>query len=337
MIIVKDVTSILKLDRITSENKAKSALIRSVSHELRTPVNGIMLLVDSLLQDINESCKERLLNIKTCAELLKFQISDILDYSDLDSNTFQLNKSTCNLKTCIEESVSLFEVQASFKGLDLRARIDPLIPNECYTDIYRIQKIIINLLANAIKYTTKGFIELCAIDTGIGIEISIEDSGIGIKQERLAHLFDIFSDTGNGMSGLGLHISSKILNYFKSNITVSSKEDHGSKFTFRIDILENAPKYELSNEMNIPTEINNALIVPEMMFNIFDKQNPKVLIVDDNDFNRALLGNILKNHGIPYVEAINGKIAVKLIQKFDRKQIPILCIIMDCDMPVMDG
>ena len=93
MIIVKDITSILKLDRITSENKAKSALIRSVSHELRTPVNGIMLLIDSLLQDINESCKERLLNIKSCAELLKFQISDILDYSDLDSNTFQLNKS----------------------------------------------------------------------------------------------------------------------------------------------------------------------------------------------------------------------------------------------------
>ena len=89
--------------------------------------------------------------------------------------------------------------------------------------------------------------------------------------------------------------------------------------------------------MNIPKEINSPLIVPQMTFSILDKQNPKALIVDDNDFNRVLLGNILKSHGIPYVEAINGKVAVKLIRKFDRIKIPILCIIMDCDMPVMDG
>ena len=337
MIIVKDITSILKLDRITSENKAKSALIRSVSHELRTPVNGIMLLVDSLLQDINESCKERLLNIKTCAELLKFQISDILDYSDLDSNTFQLNKSYCNLKTCLKESVNLFEVQAKLKGLDIRARIDPLIPNECYTDSYRIQKIIINLLANAVKYTNKGFIELCAINAGISINISVKDTGIGIKQDRLIDLFNIFRNTGNGMSGLGLHISNNILKFFGTNMQVSSKEGRGSKFSFCLNILENSPTWEFSNRIDTPKEINSGLNMPQMIFNIFEKQNAKVLIVDDNDFNRALLGNILKNHGIKYTEAVNGKVAIKIVKKFDRQKTPLSCIIMDCDMPVMDG
>ena len=337
MIIVKDITSILKLDRITSENKAKSALIRSVSHELRTPVNGIMLLVDSLLQDINESCKERLLNVKSCAELLKFQISDILDYSDLDSNTFQLNKSNCNLKTCIEELVNLFEVQTNLKGLDLRARIDPLIPNKCYTDSYRIQKIIINLLANAVKYTNKGFIELCAVNTGISIDISVKDTGIGIKQDRLINIFDIFSDKGNGMSGLGLHISSSILKFFGTNIQVSSKESYGSKFSFCLNILENLSNPEFSNRIDIPKEINSGLNMPQMLFSIFEKQNPKVLIVDDNDFNRLLLGNILKNNGIKYTEAVNGKIAIKIVKRFDRLKTPLSCIIMDCDMPVMDG
>ena len=77
--------------------------------------------------------------------------------------------------------------------------------------------------------------------------------------------------------------------------------------------------------------------MPKMSLSIFDKEFPKVLIADDNDFNRLLLGNILKNHGIPFIEATNGKIAVKNIEKFDRKKTPILCIIMDCDMPVMNG
>ena len=233
--------------------------------------------------------------------------------------------------------MNLFIVQAKLKGLDIRARIDPLIPNECYTDSYRIQKIIINLLANAVKYTNKGFIELCAINTGISIDISVKDTGIGIKQERLNNIFDIFSDTGNGMSGLGLHISNNILKFFGASIKVSSKEGHGSKFSFFLDILENTPKFEYSKEIDIPKEVCNTIDMPQMLFSIFDKQNPKVLIADDNDFNRMLLGNLLTNHGIKYTEAINGKMAVQIVKSFDKKNSPILCIIMDCDMPIMDG
>ena len=224
MIVIKDVTSILKIERITSENNAKSALIRSVSHELRTPANGIMLLVESLMQDVNESCKERLLNIKTCTELLKFQISDILDYSDLVSKTFTLNKSYCNLKSCLEETINLISYQAKLKGIYLIAKIDELIPNECFIDSYRIQKIMMNLLTNAIKYTNKGSIELCAINTGVCIDISVTDTGIGIPPERISQIFNMFSNKISGMSGLGLHISNSILNCFESCLKVSSVE-----------------------------------------------------------------------------------------------------------------
>ena len=338
MIIVKDITSILKLDRITSENKAKSALIRSVSHELRTPVNGIMLLVDSLLQDINESCKERLYNLKTCAELLKFQISDILDYSDLDSNMFHLNKSNCNLKTCLEETIRLFKLQANLKGLEIRISIDSMIPDKYFTDIHRLQKIIVNLLSNAVKYTNKGYIEFCAMNIGNSINISIKDTGIGIRTERLARVFNIFSDKGNGMSGLGLHISSSILQFFGAKLQVYSKENQGSTFSFCLDVPEKIIDYEFSNtDLDIPNEIINVPEIPKIRVNLFEKHNPKVLIVDDNDFNRVLLGNALKNNGISFIEAANGKIAVNIIKKFDRQKNPIQCIIMDCDMPVMDG
>ena len=337
MIVIKDVTSILKMERITSENNAKSALIRSVSHELRTPVNGIMLLVESLLQDANESIKEKLLNIKTCAELLTFQISDILDYSEIISKTFNLNKSCCNLKTCLKESIGIIEYQAKIKGVNLLAKIDELIPDECFTDSYRIKKIVINLLTNAIKYTNNGSIELDAIHSGYGINISIIDTGIGIQQDRIRFIFNMFSDKRSGMSGLGLHISNSILNYLGSSMKVWSEENKGSTFSFSLDNLWNMPIIELSNEIDIPFETTSLVKIPNILINTLDKEHPKVLIVDDNDFNRFLLANILKANQIPYIEAANGSIAVENIIKFDKLNMPIACIIMDCDMPVMDG
>ena len=338
MIMVKDVTSVLKLERIASENAAKSALIRSVSHELRTPVYGIILLVESLIQDANANCKEKLLNIKTCAELLKFQISDILDYSDLSSNTFKLTKSSCDLTKCIKECVDLIVFQAKTKGIEIKTKIDEMIPKEFFTDSYRIQKTILNLLTNAIKYTNEGSIELCAVNIGNCINISIKDTGIGIPKERLNQIFDMFSDRISGMSGLGLHISNNILNYLGTSIRVSSIEGKGSLFSFDLAINESIPKYEFSREIDIPSEPDNDLMMPQFLLSIFDKQQePKILIADDNDFNRMLLGSILTKHGIQYIEAINGKMAVKATLKYDKKKTPIKCIIMDCNMPVMDG
>ena len=337
MIVIKDVTSILKIERITSENIAKNALIRSVSHELRTPVNGIMLLVESLMQDVNHLYKERLLNIKTCAELLNFQISDILDYSNLVSKTFNLNKSHCNLKTYLKESIEVVKYQGRAKGINIVAKIDELIPDECFTDYHRIQKIVINLLTNAIKYTNKGSIELCAINTGYGVNISVKDTGIGIQKDRISQIFNMFSDKISGMSGLGLHISNSILNYFESSMNVSSEQGKGTAFSFCLKILENVSHFRLESETDVPYEVNSYLQIPQLPMTTLDKHYPKVLIVDDNDFNRILLGNILQSRNIPYIEAINGKVAVKIIKKFDRQKTPILCIIMDCDMPIMDG
>ena len=194
-----------------------------------------------------------------------------------------------------------------------------------------------NLLTNAIKYTIKGSIELCATHIGKDVRIYVKDTGIGIPVERISQIFNLFSDKSSGMSGLGLHISENILKLLNSSLKVSSELGQGSIFSFCLDILESHPDYEYSNENEIPLEIINNFQLPKFSLNCLEKECPKIMIVDDNDFNRMVLGNILKKHGVNYIEAINGKIAVKNVLELDKRNTPLSCIIMDINMPEMDG
>ena len=337
MIVVKDVTALLTLERIEAQDKAKTQLIRSISHELRTPINGIIVLHDEIIEKIPEEVKEQFSMIKICAELLNFQISDILDYSQLISNSLTLNKAVCNIKEGLKYCCSLFKVQANHKRLRLKCIIDPSIPEQCFTDAFRVQKIVMNLLSNAIKYTNRGTVELCAINSGSVIKIIVRDTGIGIHEERLAYIFQMFSNNlDSGMSGLGLHISDNILKLAGSKLAATSKIGKGSTFYFSLEAFQNIPRFELSGEIDIPIEIINETIVPKSSFRDSSKISPKILIVDDNDFNRIVLGNILKKYKINYIEAQNGEIAVETVLKYD-KSTPIECVIMDCNMPVLDG
>ena len=341
MITVKDVTKILIFERMESENRSKTELIRSVSHELRTPINAILLIVEDLLISIQDTSREKLSMLATCVELLNYQISDILDYSELVSGNFTINSTHCNLKVALEKCARLINVQTLHKGLDLITKIDESIPDLCIADEFRVQKVVMNLLSNAAKYTSKGAIELCAINTGSEIEISVKDTGIGIHQERLDMIFEMFSENNggvnSGMSGLGLHISNNILKLSETCIEVTSKIGEGSRFSFSLDALIDKPRFELSREIEIPCELEQRKSIPLSVTSYFSNENPKILIADDNDFNRLVLGRILKAQGIMFVEAVNGEEAVNIISEFDKKKHPIKCIIMDCNMPVMDG
>ncbi|OMJ77845.1 hypothetical protein SteCoe_22479 [Stentor coeruleus] len=337
IVIIKDVTSVLSLERIAGENKAKSSLIKSVSHELRTPVNGINLIIDEIYPLLTSDLGEKLKHIKICTSLLNFQIADILDFSELATDNFQLNFTFCDLKDALKECAKFISVQVRHKGLELYSKIDSLIPESYYCDRYRIQKVIMNLLNNAIKFTSKGDIKLCAINTGRSIEISVADSGIGIPKERLKQIFDMFSGDSNSLCGLGLHISHNILRLLKSNLTVSSIVGQGSIFSFSLKLPTDFPEFSFSCESEIPNEcIHNETIRCIPLKNL-RTEIITVLIADDNDFNRLCLGNILRSNGIKFIEVINGKEAVKTIIEFDRLRKPIKCVIMDCEMPVMDG
>ena len=338
MVTVKNLTDIIKLERVQSENKTKSALIRSITHELRTPVNGIFLLVDQLMSKVSGQSLELLKHIQICAKLLAFQISDIIDYSEIITGSFTINPYKCDLKKCIAECVSLISVQAKYKGLELRTRIDSLIPDECFVDGYRVQKILMNLLSNAIKFTNKGFIEICAINTGNGVSVSVCDTGIGIQKERIEFIFDMLSDESTSAhSGLGLFISNTILNKLGTTFHVESTLGEGSIFCFNLKNLINTGCYKFSKELEIPAECKISSNFPKFSLKIFENDYPKIMIVDDNDFNRMCLTRILNERGIRYIEAVNGEIAVKRVMQCDKKKKPLKCIIMDCNMPVMDG
>ena len=339
MITVKDVTDILYVERIASENRSKRALIRSISHELRTPINAISLIVDELRNTINLEFQSQLSMIRSCVWLLNCQVSDILDYSELVSGKFILNPSKYNFKDSLLICVRFFSVQAAYKGIELVAKIDPDIPEYCFADEFRVQKVVTNLLSNAIKYTNKGSVNLCVIHTGSAIEISVTDSGIGIHESRLAFIFEMFSDNSGGLtselSGLGLHVSNIILRLAGTSMKVTSKIGEGSVFSFCLDALMDKPRIKLGKEIEIPWELTRRTHLPESL--VLQKLNAKILIVDDNDFNRLTLGNILKLLCVRYIEAVNGEIAVQIVSQYDKSKYPIRCVIMDCDMPVMDG
>ena len=339
IIIVKDVTKILFVERMASENRSKRELIRSVSHELRTPINAISLIIDEIFDKISDELKEKLSMITSCVWLLNCHVSDILDYSELVSGKFILNPSNYNIKKSLLSCTKLFSVQSIHKGVELITKIDPAIPDLCFADEFRVQKVVTNLLSNAIKFTNKGAVELCAINTGQGIEISVKDTGIGIHKDRLDLIFDLFSENQSGMnsglSGLGLHISNNILKLAGTSLRITSKIGEGSTFSFYLDAFIDEPRCDLSSEIDIPCELTRKTQVPEST--VRQKLHPKILIVDDNEFNRLTLGNILRIEGIEYIEAINGEVGVQIVSEYDRIKFPIKLVIMDCNMPVMDG
>jgi signal transduction histidine kinase/CheY-like chemotaxis protein len=334
MITLKDLTEIISLERESIENKTKSAFIRSISHELRTPVNAILLIVNELVKELPNQHQEKLLNIKVCSTLLSYQISDILDYTELQSGTLLLENNPCDLKKYLQDCINLIKIQAKYKGLELKSSIDSLIPDRCNIDGYRVQKVLLNLLSNAVKFTNKGIIEVYAKQTDSGIEVKVKDTGIGIKKERIDHIFAMFSDESNSaLSGLGLFMSKNILKLLNCHLNVTSELGRGSLFSFLLPMGTNPS--DCSEDLQIPNEYPDYPQIPKFYMNSNFNDYPKVMIVDDNDFNRLCLASILERNGIKYIQAINGEAAVKKILKYNDK--PIKCVIMDCNMPVMDG
>lgn len=336
MLILKDVTKILSLERSAAENKTKASIIRSVSHELRTPVNAIILILEKLLKKIPQKFTKKLSYIKVCAHLLNFQINDILDYTKLISDHFILNNTKCDIKKSLKECVDFIKVQAKYKGIEIISKIDHLIPDDCFLDMYRIQKVVMNLLSNAMKYTNKGTIELIAIHTGSGVNIKVKDTGIGIPEARLEQIFEMLSDDSQGcLSGLGLYISKNILKKMNSQINVVSSQGKGSEFYFILEIFDSFSSEIIEND--IPEENSVCVDIPLLSYRVLDSHPAQILIVDDNDFNRMCLASILKSEGIMFLEAVNGEEAIKIVLDCDKKKQYLKCIIMDCNMPIVDG
>ncbi|CAG9318598.1 unnamed protein product [Blepharisma stoltei] len=348
-LVARDINLILELEKSAANDRMKTVLLRSVSHELRTPLNSIDFFVNDILEkrpkSDYESEVEKLKIISVSSKLMLSLINDLLDYSKIIAGVFSVHKCYCNIRNIIENTCSLIKIQASKKKISLLTRIDPFLPELIYTDQLRLSQIILNLLSNALKFTKEGWIEICCwLSLKNKLKISIKDTGIGISKEIKRKLFSEFnspfiSSINPQGCGLGLCISNFLaIKLGKKAIKVKSKLRKGSFFMFSIDIspLNTFPEVGTSSKINSENENSAHIDIQRYSFQS-SYRNYDILIVDDNELNRMVLGSIISQQHWTYEEACNGKDAVNKFLSHNSKANLCKIVIMDCEMPEMSG
>ncbi|SNU06984.1 EDD domain protein, DegV family [Lachnospiraceae bacterium] len=331
-----------QLREIDDLNKSQNSFFSSMSHEIRTPINTIIGLNEMILrEDISEEVAEDANNVRSASKMLLHLINDILDMSKIESGKMELAPVNYNIGDMISEIVGMFWMRAKEKGLSFHTDIDPNLPTDLYGDEVRIKQILINILNNAIKYTSEGSVTL-SIQFRQGKEkqgivtFTVTDTGIGIKKESIPYLFTAFKrvdETENRYiegTGLGLAIVKQLVELMGGNITVNSVYTKGS--TFIIDIPQVVVGDSLAGERTYSSEIKGSMSHRSEYVKRFDAPDAKVLVVDDNASNLLVVTKLLRDTKIQIDTADSGAAA---LEKTISKEYHL--IFMDHMMPEMDG
>jgi len=309
--------------------KAKQQFLSNMSHEIRTPMNAIIGFTKVVLKtDLTAKQKEYLTAIKMSGDALIVLINDILDLAKVDAGKMVFEQTPFKLASSISAMLHLFETKIQEKNLILIKNYDESIPEVLVGDPVRLHQIILNLVSNAVKFTTEGQITvgvnlLEENEENVTLEFSIKDTGIGIPENRMDTIFENFQQATSGTSrlyggtGLGLAIVKQLVEAQQGKITVSSSVDQGSNFSFYLNFKKTKAEAELDTEIvELDTEIKNI----------------KVLVVEDMALNQLLMKTLLDDFGFEREIADNGKIAIEKLKtnNFD-------IILMDLQMPEMNG
>jgi signal transduction histidine kinase/DNA-binding NarL/FixJ family response regulator len=311
---------------------AKSEFLANMSHEIRTPMNAILGFSEILKEKVKEPKHlEYIDTILSSGKTLLGLINDILDLSKIEAGKMEFQYRPVDPHSLFGDITKIFAVKIKSKGLKFITDIDENLPASLLLDEVRIRQMLFNLVGNAVKFTTEGYIELKVKKifypekSKIDLIFSIKDTGIGISEDDKKIIFDAFRQSKGqstklyGGTGLGLAITKKLVELMNGELTVDSTVGKGSIFTVKIKEVSVSSVEHSIDELKMESE------------NIIFKTQ-KVLVVDDIQSNRLLLNEILSIYGLSVLEATNGKEAINTI----KSQNPDI-VLMDLRMPVMDG
>jgi signal transduction histidine kinase/FixJ family two-component response regulator len=329
----KTLTELKKAKAAVEENaNIKQMFLANVSHEIRTPMNAIIGFSNVLLKDnLNAEQMQFVQAIKNSGDNLLRIINEILDFSKLESGTFTFDESEFNLIDVLNSVRELFELKLNEKGLLFEMKLDSSVPQNVVGDSSRLYQILVNLLGNAIKFTSKGKVQILvslAKDSSVEskIRFNVIDSGIGISEENLNKIFESFTQATNdttrkyGGTGLGLAICKQLVELQNGNIYVESNLGEGSSFIFEIPFKK------------VALNVNNVLLIPTQHYEIERLDKYKILLVEDNEINTLLATKILQDWGFKYSIACSG---LEALSKLNQEYFDL--VLMDIQMPEMDG